>query len=150
MTQSSSLTSQEQIVGFSLQVKNTIVQERDEAGPLEKINHKTRWWWYAELLNPLKGNTLNLRRTSQCTNSKADKVAYCAAQAMFQKLVKDLQDHWHKFLENLTNKDLFTAAKYCERAPASRLLPPLQQTDGTLSDDPAVQAEPMSATVQTL
>lgn len=49
--------------------------------------------------------------------------------------------HWHRFLATLTDANLFTAAKYCDGPPPSRILPPLQQADGSLTDDPAAKAE---------
>lgn len=79
------------------------------------INQSSREWWYAVLLNPLKGNTLNLWRKAQRNKNREDKVTYRAAQARSQKAVKDAEHyHWHRYLANLTNKDLFTAAGYCD------------------------------------
>lgn len=93
-------------------------------------------------MNPLKGHALNLRSIAQRTKARPDKVAYRAAQAKFQKAVKDAKcTHWHRYLENLSDKDLFTAAKYCDGPAVFRLLPPLKRPDGSLTDDPNEQAE---------
>lgn len=141
-TQPSSLNSQASIDNLALQIKQAITQSQHETLPIVTLNHRARRWWNAEVLNPLKGNALNLRRKAQRSNVRADKVAYRAAQAAFQKAVKDAKrQHWHRFLENLTDKDLFTAAKYCDGPSESRLLPPLRQPNGSLSDSPDIQAE---------
>lgn len=80
---------------------------------LAKVSPKTRCWLDPKVLNPLKGHALNLRRVAQRKKERADKIAYGVAQTKFQKAVKDFKHHhWHRFFENLTNKDLFTAERY--------------------------------------
>lgn len=133
---------QAKIDEFALQIEQAITRAQHATIPKAKINLRTRRWWDPTVLNPLKGHALNLRRLAQRTKLPADKIAYRAAQAKFQKAVKDSKrHHWQRFLENLTDKDLFTAAKYCDGPPPSRLLPPLRQTDGTLTNNPVTQAD---------
>lgn len=136
------LLTQEGIDNLATQVENTIVSARQQEVPLAKISPKTRRWWDPSVLSPLKGHALNLRRIAQRSKANTDKIAYRAAQAKFQKAVKDSKrHHWQLFLENLTEKDLFTAARYCDGPPTSCLLPPLRQAEGSLTDDPKLQAE---------
>lgn len=47
-----------------------------ESTPTLTISHRTRRWWCARTLNPLKGHANNLRRKAQRTNSRADRVLY--------------------------------------------------------------------------
>lgn len=142
LTHLSDLPSQSSIDDSAMKIEKAIKEAQEIAVPVSKITSETRRWWDPDILNPLKGHALNLRRKDQRSNTRADKVAYRAAQAKFQKAIKDSKrHHWQRFLANLTDKDLFTAARYCDGPPASRLLPPLRQPDGTLTDDPSLQSE---------
>lgn len=138
----STLITQSDIDFYASKIEQAITDAQREAIPQIKIKQSSRRWWDAATLNPLKGHALNLRRKAQRTNSRDDKTAYRAAQAKFQKAVKDAKrHHWHRFLATLTDTTLFTAAKYCEGPPPSRILPPLRQPNGALTDDPADKAE---------
>lgn len=141
-TPSAALASQQDIDNYAKQLEESITQAKQHAVPNLKIKQSSKRLWNAETLNPLKGHALNLRRIAQRSKAPSDKIEYRKAQARFQKEVKlAKRQHWHRYLENLTDSDLFTAAKYCDGPAQSRILPPLRMPDGTLTDDPALQAE---------
>lgn len=57
-------------------ITSAITYAIKESTPTLTISHRTRRWWCAETLNPLKGHANNLRRKAQRTNSRADRVLY--------------------------------------------------------------------------
>lgn len=137
-----SLKRQQDVDQYAAQLEAAIKQAQHGAVPDLKIRQSSRRWWNAEVLNPLKGHALNLRRVAQWSKAPHDKIEYRKAQAKFQREVKlAKRQHWHRYLENLTDTDLFTAAKYCDGPTQSCILPPLRMPDGTLTDHPALQAE---------
>lgn len=84
-TSVSSLQTQQDIDLYAKRLEYLIACAQRQAVPELKLRQSSRRWWNTEVLNPLKGHTLQLRRVAQRTTAPDDKVGYRKAQARFQK-----------------------------------------------------------------
>lgn len=132
-------THPQQRVDSAAELITTAINKVVEAStPTLTVSQRSRRWWCAETLNPLKGHANNLRRKAQHTGAPDDRILYQAAQHKYQQACVDAKTvHWRDYLAKLTAKDLFTAAKYTNGPQQSRMLPPLKDRDGNLTSDPA-------------
>lgn len=132
---------QADVDGLALSVNTAIDLALEALTPTVTFSQKSRRWWCAATIHPLKGHANNLRRKAQHTRKPGDRVIYRAAQNTFHQACKDAKvSHFQAFLANLSDKDLFTAAKYTSGPPAARTLPTLRRPDGQLTSNPEEQA----------
>lgn len=110
--------------------------------PVLKITQRSKYWWCATTLNPLKGHATNLQPRSQRSGRPEDNVLYQAAQHKYQQACKEAKiNHWRTYLSQLSDKDLFTAARYTNGPTPARTLPSLKRKDGQLTSIPSEQAD---------
>lgn len=123
-------------------ISNAITQAITTSTPILKVSQRTRRWWCAKTLNPLKGHATNLRRRAPRSGLSADRVLYRAAHYKYQQACKEAKvSHWRQYLSQLSAKDIFTASGYTNGPRASRTLSPLRKPDGQLTSVPAEQAD---------
>lgn len=94
------------------------------------------------MLGPLERKALALRRKYQPYNSLDNKTAYLSAAKDFhQSILRLKHEHWKAFLIELDDEKLFTAARFTIGPPAPSIIPPIRKPDGSLTSDPASQAD---------
>lgn len=134
-------TSTSEVGDLATGLTNAVTRAIEASTPTLTVSQRSRRWWCANTLNPLKGHANNLRRRAQRTRAPADRVLYRAAQNRYQQACKDAKiSHWRTYLASLSASDLSTAARYTNGPTQSRALPPLRKPDGQLTSNPEEQA----------
>lgn len=124
------------------QVTSAITSSILSSVPLASPPPNARRWWSNTILGPLKRKTSALRRKYQLYKSEDKKDAYVSsAKAYHLAILRLKHEHWKQYLLELDDKSLFSAARFAEGPPPPSSIPPICRPGGSLTSDPATQAD---------
>lgn len=103
--------------------------------PVSKVSAYRNRWWTEELTNLRKEYRKAQRRIAKLDRSHASWEAMKKARNTYTSAItRQKRAHWKQYLEQLTQAQLWTAARYTDDAPrASTRVPALQSTAGLVS-----------------
>ena len=101
----------------------------------------TKRWWTKELTT-LRKRLSHTRRQWRSTRTEDDHQTWTETRKAYQKLLtSQKREHWRKFLEDISDSNLFTATRYTTTAPTPRYIPPIRTTDNNLASTPEAQVK---------
>lgn len=107
----------------------------DEASPGRAPPGKHKAWWRPDVMEPLRREAAQTRKTLKKENTPQNREAYTKAQNAFGRAVKEQKtDRWRLFLSQLTHENLFTAKKFAMGKSPSQLIQTLITKDGKVCE----------------
>lgn len=104
-----------------------------EMVPLTKVSQYRNRWWTAELTTLRREYRKVQRRINKADRSHASwKALKQARNKYIGAITKQKRSHWRQYLEQLTQEQLWTAARYTDDCPAASTRVPALQTPGGL------------------
>lgn len=107
--------------------------------PVSKVSTYRTRWWTPELTNLRKEFRRAQRKIDKSNRSHASWKAMKAAQNRYiSEITRQKRMHWKQYLEQLTQAQLWTAARYTDDAPRTTTrVPALKGPDGLVSNTEA-------------
>lgn len=111
------------------------------AVPVSKPVPNAQQWWNEATLGPMKQKMSALRQKYQLYKYEDDKnTSLVSANVVHRTILHLKHDHWKKYLLELDNKTLFSAARLTNGPVPPPFIPPFRAPSGQLTFDPVAQA----------
>lgn len=114
-------------------IEASLVRAVCTSAPLLRLTKHSKRWWDDELTDSLRQVRV-ARKLAGMSGSPTDVAAAQEMTRQFQKLLQlKKTTHWHKYLEDLTDTGIWTAAKYCKPPKGLSTVPELKQPQGGMA-----------------